>query len=395
MYKKYSQGFLILLFLGFFGFSVGLFDNYRELWMSSNGLDTTTVSHIISISYVVTVLVLLYFTIRVPLNSLREGILISLVLKLCTGTILVCLNQSHQLFIIKILLFFDISFSQLILACVYPLLMTIGKSDILYAKKSVVESVSNKLGFLLVSLFLGKSLCNFVIDYNMCLLLSLIFVFLSFVILMNVSLVYSSSVSFNLAETIRYFNKNKIYYFYLFFNLFSNIVWASVMGMPLLTLTKNFGLSSNNASFIILGFGIISNFLSLVIIKYMKFKNDYINLFFKFGVRILFYIGIFFTENKILFLGGFIYLLLTDCTHNFIFTSFFINRISFEYSLFFTILKYCFSLIGSSIGVALCGLVFSLKTSLVILPALIIGIIHYIMAIMLVRQKRKILIHEK
>ena len=92
MYKKYSQGFLILLFLGFFGFSVGLFDNYRELWMSSNGLDTTAVSHIISISYVVTVLVLLYFTIRVPLNSLREGILISLVLKLCTGTILVCLN---------------------------------------------------------------------------------------------------------------------------------------------------------------------------------------------------------------------------------------------------------------------------------------------------------------
>lgn len=33
-----NRSLMLLLFLGFFDFSVGLFDNYRELWLSANSI---------------------------------------------------------------------------------------------------------------------------------------------------------------------------------------------------------------------------------------------------------------------------------------------------------------------------------------------------------------------
>jgi len=93
-----NQSLLILIFLGIFGFSIDLFDNYREMWMSVNYLSTTSISRVISVFYIVTVFVLLFFTIRVSADKLKTGILITLVLKLITGTILICLNQRDQFF---------------------------------------------------------------------------------------------------------------------------------------------------------------------------------------------------------------------------------------------------------------------------------------------------------
>jgi len=89
---------LILMFLGIFGFSIGLFDNYRKLWMTANNLSTSSVSHVISISYLVTVLVLLFFTIKVPVEKLKKGIGITLMLKIITGILLLFLNNTENYF---------------------------------------------------------------------------------------------------------------------------------------------------------------------------------------------------------------------------------------------------------------------------------------------------------
>ena len=134
-----NKSICLLIFLGLFGFSIGLFDNYRELWMSSNNLSAKTISHIISISYIVTVLVLCYFTIKISNNKLKWGICIALALNMITEAILICLNQTNYYFLIKFLMFFNIAFSQLILASIYPLLMNIAKDDIIYTKKVLLS----------------------------------------------------------------------------------------------------------------------------------------------------------------------------------------------------------------------------------------------------------------
>lgn len=387
---KKDECFKILVFLGLFGFSVGLFDNYRELWMSVNNLSTTSISRVISVSCLVTVLVLFFFTLKVSGKKLKLGISASLAIKMITGTALMYLNESNNLFLIKFFMFFDIAFSQLILASIYPLIMNITKDDIIYAKKSFVESTFNKLGFLFISIVLGKTLFGSTINYNTSLFLSIIFNFISMMVLLSVKINSNKKEDIiNVSETIKYFNKNKVLYFYLIVNILCLLIWNTILGMPMLTLTIKLGFSSNIASLIILGLGICSNFLSMIVIKYFRFKNDPINMFFKFGIRVILYILIFLTNEKWLFITALIYLFLTDCTHNFIFNSYFINLIDEKYSLLLTTLNYCTQLIGKAIGTFLCGIVFNLDFRYLIIPTLIVAIVHYILGSILIEKKKE------
>lgn len=379
---------LLFIFLAFYGFSVGLFDNYRELWMSANGLSTSSISHVISIAYIVTILCLFFFTIKVSVRKLKYGITISLLLKMMLGTILICLNDTDSSYLIKFFMFFDIAFSQLILSSIYPFIMNLSKGDIIYTKKEVIESLFNKLGFLFVSIILGKSIFSIVIDYNICLLLSTIFVFLAFMIFILIEVNNKKDEQkLNLSQLLTYFSQNKIYTFYLFVNLLSSTVWGIVLGMPMILLINKFNLSSTVASFLILGLGIISNILAMIIVKYFRFKNDHINLFFKIGMRVILYLLTFLTGNYLIFFITIIYLLLTDSTHNFVFSSYFVNKIDEKYSLFLVVLKYCSSLLGKSIGLFICGIFFDLSLRLFMLPVVIISIIHYFFASVLVNKK--------
>lgn len=386
---KNNKCFWLLFFLALFGFSIGTFDNYRELWMAENHLSTVSISRVISISYFVTVLILFYFTIRVSADKLKMGIVVSLLIKMITGTILICLNGTNALFWIKFLMFFDIAFTQVIVASIYPLMMNISKDDVLYTKKSFIESLFSKLGFLFVSILLGKVIVHTIVDYNLCLLLSILFTFLSFFILITIEIENKKAkTKFDLKETLTYFNKNKILYTYLFHNGLGALIWASILGMPMLILTENIGLSSTTASYLILGLGILSNFLSMFIVKYAKEKSDYVHMFFKYGVRLLFYILILFINNTSLFFIMLLYLLLTDCTHEFVFSGFFINNIEEKYSLLLTTLKYCSSLIGKAIGTFICGFVFHFEYRYFVIPAILLSILHYFIIVKLIKEKQ-------
>ncbi len=389
--KKYidDKSFILLVFVALFGFSIGLFDNYKDLWMSANGMDSIMISHIISVSYIVTVLVLIYFTLRVPVEKLKLGIVVCLILKMLTSTVLICFNGTNNLFLIKLVMFFDIAFKQVIISSLYPLIMGIAKSDLIYTKKETVMNIANKLGFLVVSIILGKVIGSRVIDYNICLLLSTIFIFLSFCVLVNVNLVNKhESNRLELNSIFSYFNKNKVLYLYLFVSLIGGIIWSSVIGMPMLTLTEKLEFSPTVASFFILGMGIASNILAMLIVKYLRFKNDHFNLIFKFGLRVIFYLLVFIINNKMILILTFIYLLLSDSTYGFIFDSYFINKIEDKYAMFLGVLKYAANLTGNAIGTFICGMLFNLPIKYLAFPALMIGIIHYILCGILVSKKK-------
>ena len=192
-------------------------------------------------------------------------------------------------------------------------------------------------------------------------------------------------------KTVQYFNNNKVLYFFLFVNFLGDMIWGAILGMPMLLLTENLHFSSNFASFFILGLGICSNILSMLVVKYFRFKNDQYNLLMKFGIRVILYIVLFITNSKLLFLITLVYLFLTDCPYSFIFSSYFINNIEEQYSLFLTTLKYCSSLLGKAIGTFFCGLVFNLKLRYFIIPTLIFSIAHYIFATILIKKRENII----
>jgi len=309
-----------------------------------------------------------------------------------TSSLLIVLNNSDCVILIKFLMFFDIAFNELILASIYPIMLNLDKSDVLYTKKETVEFIFNRLGFLLSSLLIGKVISNTIIDYNSCLLGSVFFTFISFIIFLNIDILNNKSEEqFNLNLVFKYFKNNKAYNKFLFVNFISSITWGIILGMPLLTLTINLSLDAKLSSFIVLGMGILSSLAALFIVKYLNFKNDYLNIFIKFGFRIILFILILLFNNKLLFLGAILYLLLTDKTHNFIFHSFFINRVEEKYSLLLHVLKYCTSLIGNAIGIFIYGLIVNLDFRLFIIPILIFSLIHYGFALDLIKNKHLVL----
>ncbi|MDE5539036.1 MAG: hypothetical protein K2J20_00945 [Bacilli bacterium] len=386
-----NKEFLLLVFIALFGVSIGLFDNYRELWMSYNNMSSITISHIISISYIITVLVLFYFTIKVSTAKLKNGILVTLILKMVTGTMLLCLNGTSYLFLMKLLMFFDIAFKQLIISSIYPLIMSIQKGDVIYTKKEVVMNIANKLGFLVVSVLLGRSIAGIVIDYNICLLFATVFLFLAFIVLINVDISSNKKTrNLDLNKTIKYFQKNNVLCLYLVVCLIGGIAWSAMIGMPMLTLTERLDFNPSKASFFVLGMGILSNIMAMVIVKLLRHKNDHVNIIFKFGLRVVLYLLVFLLNNKIMLIMTFVYLLLSDSTYGFIFDSYFINKVDEKYALLMTVLKYAASLTGNAIGTFICGLIFNLEIRYLALPSLIIGVIHYGMCTILINKKNEL-----
>ena len=111
-------------------------------------------------------------------------------------------------------------------------------------------------------------------------------------------------------------------------------------------------------------------------------------MIFKYGLRIVCYLLVFLVGTKEILLITFVYLLLSDCTYNFIFSGYFINKVEEKYSLFLVVLKYCTSLLGNGIGTIICGITFNLDIKYFTIPTLIIGTIHYIIGSILINKKK-------
>lgn len=384
-----DKSLMILMFLGIYSFSTGLFSNYQVLWLQDNGLSTISISRVIMIAYIVTAFSLLFFSLKVPPKKLKFGILIACITKMVISTLLICLNGSNLQFWIKFLMFFNIAFGEIILSSIYPLMLNIKKSDVAYTKRESVESVADKLGLFFASFLLGVTIGKFTIDYNICLLFSVIFLFIAFLVLMFVDVEGKGTKNVTLRESLTYFNNNKILYLYLFVIFIGSAAWASILGLKMLSLTETIGLSSKFSSYLVLGLGILTNILAILIVKYLKFKNDYTNIFFKYGLRCVFYVTLFITNSNTVLLVTIIYLLLTDVTYSFVFSGYFMNNMDERYILVFSVFKYCITLIGDGLGTFICGLVFNLDVRYMGLTAAILGIATYMSANILVSKKKK------
>lgn len=391
MMKNLNKQKLLYLFLILFSLSVGIFSNYREMWLQINGLSPASISRIVCFANIITVLIFIFFTIKVSYKKLKVGVSFTLILKLITSSLLYIINGSGNLFLIKFIMFFDIAFNDLILSSIYPLMMSIHKDNEVYTKKKSYEEISNDVGFFLVSLLIGKYFFKHLFSYNSCLLLSICFIFLSLTVLLQVNNdEQSNNNSFDIKRAIKYLNEHKIIYLFLLVNFLSSVTWKSVVGMPILSLTTNLGFSLKNASFVFLFLGIISNILAILVVKHLHFKNNHLNMVFKYGIRIILYLLTFITNNKILLGVTFIYLFVLEMPFDFIIEGYFINKVKSEYSFLMTTLKYITSLLGQAVGIYLCGLVFNESIRVIILPALIISSIHYILTTVLLNKRDKV-----
>jgi len=194
----------ILMMLAFFSVSKGLWENFKQLWLQDNNLDVTQISQILSMASLCCVIALIIFSQKLSLDKIKGVLTFSFLSKAICLLLLYLSNHTGQTNIINFLVTFDIIFEMIIIISIYPFIVTIKKDDKLYSKRKLVEYLFSDIGILIGGIFIGKTIGNILVNYNFCLLISIVFLIFAFVTILNIKVEKVEAKQISLKEAVRY-----------------------------------------------------------------------------------------------------------------------------------------------------------------------------------------------
>ena len=350
----------ILVMLAFFSISKGLWENFRQLWLQDNNLDVTQISQILSIASLCCVIALIVFSKKLSLNKIKSVLSFSIFMKALCLLVLYILNHSGQTAIINGLVILDTIFEKIIIISIYPFIVTIKKDDKLYSKRKLVEDLFSDIGVLVGGVAIGRTLGNFLISYNICLLISIIFLLMAFITILNIKKPVIQKKSIELKETLKYISKDKIVKIYVLDYLIGNIAMNTGLGLKMLMLTNILKFSDSTATKYLLLVGLLADLIGIIVLKYLTGKNDYISISIKFGIRFLLYSLVFLTNNLVVCFVAITWSILIQTAYENITDAPYINRVDNEYQMLFTNIRYIVGLIGTSIGLYFAGVTYNM-----------------------------------
>ena len=350
----------ILVMLAFFSISKGLWENFRQLWLQDNNLDVTQISQILSIASLCCVIALIVFSKKLSLNKIKSVLSFSIFMKALCLLVLYILNHSGQTAIINGLVILDTIFEKIIIISIYPFIVTIKKDDKLYSKRKLVEYLFSDIGVLVGGVAIGRTLGNFLISYNICLLISIIFLLMAFITILNIKKPVIQTKSIELKETLKYISKDKIVKIYVLDYLIGNIAMNTGLGLKMLMLTNILKFSDSTATKYLLLVGLLADLIGIIVLKYLTGKNDYISISIKFGIRFLLYSLVFLTNNLVVCFVAITWSILIQTAYENITDAPYINRVDNEYQMLFTNIRYIVGLIGTSIGLYFAGVTYNM-----------------------------------
>ena len=349
----------ILIMLAFFSISVGLWGNFRQLWMQDNNFTVTNISNILSIGTFISCIIIALIGKYVKLDKLKNMLVIVLIIKLVNMSWLYTLNNTMSMQLINLSIIIDIVTEYIIITSIYPLITTIVKTGTIYSKRRLTEYLFRDIGILFGGIFIGKSIAGLIINYNVCLLIANIFLILSFIILLNIKVKKSTD---NKQEEIslRHIFKDKILNLYSTYVLIGTIAMSTALGLKMLTLTNYFKFSDNVATNYLLIVGLLADIFGIIALKYLTPKNDYLTMTIKFGIRFLAYVIAFISNNVLITLIAITWSIFISTSYVNICDAVYINRLENKYQLSFSNICHIIRFLGEAIGVYLCGLMYEM-----------------------------------
>ena len=167
--------------LAFLSISLGLWENLRQLWLQNNGMEVTQISNVLSLGTFICVIAIIIFAKKVKPTRHKAFISVAIILKIANLLLLFGYNGSESLEIIKVLIIIGIILERLIIISIYPLIVTIKKEDTIYSKRKLTEYLFKDVGILIGGIFIGRAIGGIIVDYNICLLISIMFLLFAFV----------------------------------------------------------------------------------------------------------------------------------------------------------------------------------------------------------------------
>ena len=385
----------ILLMLAFFSISIGLWNNFRQLWLEDNSFSVSNISNIISLGTLISVIAIAFIGKYVKLNKLKNTLVVVLVLKFINMLFLYIFNKSNLLSVINILIIIDIVTEYITITSVYPLITILNKSGTLYSKRRLTEYLFRDIGILFGGVFIGKTISGILIDYNVCLIISNIFLLISIFVITTIKLDTKDEKNENKNSCFKIILKSKIIYLYLIYVLIGTIAMSTALGLKMLVLTNYFGYSDNVATNYLLIIGLLADIFGIVALKYLTPKNDYLTITIKFGIRFIGYILAFISNNLIITIIAISWSIFISTSYENICDGVYINRLDNKYQLSFSNICHIIRFLGESIGVFLCGMMYEIGLRYMFgLSAIFmifqLGIAYYLINL----RKKEELIHE-
>ena len=350
----------ILLMLAFFSISIGLWNNFRQLWLEDNSFSVSNISNIISLGTLISVIAIAFIGKYVKLNKLKNTLVVVLVLKFINMLFLYIFNKSNLLSVINILIIIDIATEYITITSVYPLITILNKSGTLYSKRRLTEYLFRDIGILFGGVFIGKTISGILIDYNVCLIISNIFLLISIFVITTIKLDTKDEKNENKNSCFKIILKSKIIYLYLIYVLIGTIAMSTALGLKMLVLTNYFGYSDNVATNYLLIIGLLADIFGIVALKYLTPKNDYLTITIKFGIRFIGYILAFISNNLIITIIAISWSIFISTSYENICDGVYINRLDNKYQLSFSNICHIVRFLGESIGVFLCGMMYEI-----------------------------------
>ena len=344
----------ILYMLAFFCIGVGLWENFRQLWLQSNNFNVSQISTTLSIASLVSAICIFISSTKIQLSKIKKFISITLLLKIFV-MFLLFLNSNGNMQIIRLLVILDIVLEKFVILSIYPLMICVEKSDTLYSKRKLIEYLCRDIGMFVGGITVGKTISNLIINYNILLFLSLIFTIISALILININ-VKNENKKTNVS--FKYIIKDKITIIYLLYYFIASIAMSVGLGLKMLMLTTKLGFSDVSATNYLLIIGLIADIIGIIALKFLTFKNDYLTITIKFGIRLLIYLLAFFTNKYIIIIISITWSILISTAYENKTDAPYINRIKNEYHIFFSNIRYMIWMTGNSIGLYFAGIMY-------------------------------------
>ena len=355
--KKENQ---ILIMLAFFSISIGLWGNFRQLWLQDNGFSISQISIILSLGTFVSVLGIMFVGKFVALNKLKNIITVSICIKFFNTVLLYFCNKTGLNNYIILFTVVDIVTEYIVITSIYPLITTITKSNTIYSKRKLTEYLFKDIGILIAGIIIGKTILGILVDYNICLMISNILLLLSIIIMLGIKPIKLETKKEEQSLILNYILKNKIIVTYLIYGFFAGVSISTGLGLKILVLKNFFNFTDSSATNYILIIDLIGDVFGILALKYMTPKNDYITITIKFGIRFIAYCIAFISNNLLLTFIAITWSLFIGPAYENVCDGPYINAVKDVHQLKFTNLRYIVGFLGESVGIFFCGLMYEI-----------------------------------
>lgn len=376
--------FQILAMLAFFSISVGLWENFRQLWLQDNGFSAGDVSLITSIGILVSAIGIVIVGQNLKPRHLKNFMFSVLFVKALDLLLLFNLDGSSDKLLINAGIVVDVLTSCLIVTSVYPLITTVIKSNRVYSKRKLVEYLFRDLGILVGGVLIGWQLFAIPMSYNICLLASIILLIPGMAIILRLNVRPTEKSSGSCTSVLKYILNSKLQRHYMLYAFLAATSFAAALGLKMLMLTNYLHFSASVATNFLLIVGLLSDIIGIVALKYFTPKNDYITIMIKFGLRLLAYTIVVFATDPFLSLIAVTWSILISTAYEDITDGYYINLVDNRYQFSYSTVKYVMSYLGEALGMLICGVTYEFGVGAMLGVAAVITGVQIVVACRLI-----------